>query len=411
MRFSISDWIFERMGHWLLQSESHNKCFLCDFSRICRGIKPGDVLLIEGRTRASRIIKQVTQSPWSHAALYIGRVGEINNSRIQDILKGSEKFPDDQLLIESEVGLGTILSPISKYKDDHIRILRPQALTNEDTEKVRDFAITRLGKKYSVRHLFDLARFLFPWWLYPRRWRSSLFQHNAQLPTEDICSSMIADAFQSVRYPILPLVQDDNNELQLVLRNSRLFTPRDFDHSPYFDVIKYPIIPLKSKGDYHNLRWNEGVISNDQGSVTTPLYLKNGVIKDDNIKQFFTSQEYAVIGSSTNRSKFGNKVLRCYQQHNKIVHPVNPKEKIIEGVSCITKFSDLPGAVVSISIVTPPKVTENIVEQAIGHGIKNIWMQPGSESTLAIQLCRDNNINIIANGPCILVELGFIDSK
>lgn len=130
---------------------------------------------------------------------------------------------------------------------------------------------------------------------------------------------------------------------------------------------------------------------------------------DDNIKQFFSSQEYAVISASTNRSKFGNKVLRCYQQNNKIIHPVNPKEKIIEGVPCITKLSDLPGAVMSISIVTPPKVTENIVEQAIEHGIKNIWMQPGSESALAIQLCRDNNINIIANGPCILVELGFVD--
>ena len=133
---------------------------------------------------------------------------------------------DQQLLVESEISSGTMISPIEKYKDNHIRVLRPEWLSQEDVEKVVYFAIGKLGRKYNVRHLLDLARFLFPWGIFPRKWRSSLFQHKAMQPTEDICSSMIADAFQSVHYPILPFIQKDNkNNLELIRRNPRLFTP------------------------------------------------------------------------------------------------------------------------------------------------------------------------------------------
>ncbi|WP_019217217.1 CoA-binding protein [Legionella tunisiensis] len=129
----------------------------------------------------------------------------------------------------------------------------------------------------------------------------------------------------------------------------------------------------------------------------------------DKIKQFFSSSAYAVIGASNNRQKVGNKVLRCYLQHNKTVYPVNPGEKMVEGVPCITEIAQLPQSVNSISIITPPWITEKIVAQAIKKGIQNIWMQPGAESDTAISNCLKNKINIIANGPCILVELGFID--
>ncbi|KTC87536.1 CoA-binding protein [Legionella drozanskii] len=129
----------------------------------------------------------------------------------------------------------------------------------------------------------------------------------------------------------------------------------------------------------------------------------------DQIERFFTSSAYAVIGASTNREKFGNKVLRCYLQHYKTVYPVNPKEGFIEGLVCINNIVDLPETVASISIITPPAITEKVVEQAIKKGIKNIWMQPGAESDTAIQNCLKNHVNVIAKGPCILVELGFVE--
>lgn len=127
----------------------------------------------------------------------------------------------------------------------------------------------------------------------------------------------------------------------------------------------------------------------------------------NNIEQFLISKAYAVAGASTNRSKYGNKVLRCYLQHNMTVYPINPRATLIEGVVCIPCIADLPDDVKSLSIITPPAITEKIVEEAIQKGIKNIWMQPGAESDKAIQDCLDNQINVIAEGPCILVVLGF----
>lgn len=246
MTFSLTDWIINKVGHWLLKNEPPHRAYLCDFQQITREVMPGDVLLIEGRNRVSSIISQITRSPWSHAALYAGRLSEIPGKHLQETIKAFSHYPDDtQVLIETEVGEGTIASPITKYKEDHIRILRPQGLDESDIQRVIAFAVGRLGKRYNMRHIFDLARFLFPWSLFPRKWRSSLFQHNALKPTEDICSSMIADAFHSVDFPILPLVkQKDPDNLELVQRNPRLFTPSDFDYSPYFNVIKYPIFKL-----------------------------------------------------------------------------------------------------------------------------------------------------------------------
>lgn len=128
---------------------------------------------------------------------------------------------------------------------------------------------------------------------------------------------------------------------------------------------------------------------------------------DPNIERFLAAKAFAVGGASKDPQKFGNKVLRCYIQNAKKVYPINPNEKMIENVPCVSKIADLPPEVESLSIVTPPPITEKLVEQAITKGIKNIWMQPGAESELAIQNCKMHHINVIAGGPCILVTLGF----
>lgn len=131
---------------------------------------------------------------------------------------------------------------------------------------------------------------------------------------------------------------------------------------------------------------------------------------DQSINKFFTSEAYAVVGASSNREKYGNKVLRVYLQKHKKVYPINPHEKSIEGVDCLPDIKSLPTNVKSISIITPPSVTEKVVVEAIAKGIKNIWMQPGAENNEAIKLCETNGINVIAKGPCILVTLGFHES-
>lgn len=127
------------------------------------------------------------------------------------------------------------------------------------------------------------------------------------------------------------------------------------------------------------------------------------------IDQFLSSPAFGVVGASTDRSKYGNKVLRCYLQHGKSAIPVNPKEAEVEGVAAMVSVAALPAEVKSISVITPPKITEQVVAEAVKKGITSVWMQPGAESPTAVQACRDAGINVIADGSCILVVLGYRD--
>ncbi len=127
----------------------------------------------------------------------------------------------------------------------------------------------------------------------------------------------------------------------------------------------------------------------------------------DRINTFLAAEAFGVVGASSKPHKYGNKVLRCYQQNGRTVVPVNPVEKEIEGLACVASVSDLPDHVKSISIITPPQVTEKVVVQAIARGIKHVWMQPGAESPQAVAACEAAGLNVIADGSCLLVVLGY----
>ena len=127
----------------------------------------------------------------------------------------------------------------------------------------------------------------------------------------------------------------------------------------------------------------------------------------ERIDTFLSADAFGVVGASSKPHKYGNKVLRCYQQNQHTVVPVNPVEKEIEGLACVASVSDLPDQVRSISIITPPQVTEKVVEQAVAKGIKNVWMQPGAESARAVAACEAAGVNVISDGSCVLVVLGY----
>ena len=127
----------------------------------------------------------------------------------------------------------------------------------------------------------------------------------------------------------------------------------------------------------------------------------------DPIARFLASPAYGVVGASRYRHKYGNKVLRCYQQNGRTAIPVNPNETEVEGATCVASVFDLPDTVQSISIITPPPVTERVVEEAIRKGIRHVWMQPGAESVAAVTACKRAGINVIADGSCVLVVLGY----
>jgi predicted CoA-binding protein len=127
----------------------------------------------------------------------------------------------------------------------------------------------------------------------------------------------------------------------------------------------------------------------------------------EQIEAFLGADAFGVVGASANRDKYGNKVLRCYQQNQRRAIPVNPAATEIEGLASLPSVDRLPDEAASISIITPPQVTEKVVEQAIARGIRNVWMQPGAESEQAVKACRQAGINVIADGSCLLVVMGY----
>jgi len=127
----------------------------------------------------------------------------------------------------------------------------------------------------------------------------------------------------------------------------------------------------------------------------------------ERIDRFLGSEAFGVAGASSKRHKYGNKVLRCYLQNGRRAIPINPIETEIEGAPVIARISDLPDEVQSLSLITPPQVTEKLVVDAAQRGIRNIWMQPGAESAKAIAYCEEQGLNLIADGSCLLVVLGY----
>lgn len=231
---------------------------MSNFDRIRRELRPCDVLLVEGRSRISDAIKAVTQSPWSHAALYVGRLHDVEDeSARRTLARQSGLPPEEQLIIESQLGYGTVVRSLGIYEDEHLRICRPQGLSGDDASQVVSYAINRLGVPYDVRQIFDLARFLIPWAFLPRQWRSSLFTAGVGDETRTVCSTMIAEAFGAVQFPILPLVQrTEDDDVHLYRRNPKLCTPSNFDYSPYFEIIKYPFVDFSTSPAYKLLPWS-----------------------------------------------------------------------------------------------------------------------------------------------------------
>jgi hypothetical protein len=219
---------------------------------LAAALRPGDVLLVAGNTRISVAIKYLTQSSWSHAALYVG-----------DALGPPTEGEEPKVLIEADIQEGVRAVPLSLYANMDTRICRPVGLSGEDVGRVIDYAVARIGHRYDMKNVLDLARYLFPTPPVPARWRRRLLALGSGDPSRAICSTLIAQAFNALRYPILPEVTLERNgdaartdciQEVMHIRDHSLYTPRDFDISPYFEVVK----PALARGfDYRRLAWAE----------------------------------------------------------------------------------------------------------------------------------------------------------
>lgn len=228
-------------------------------------LRPGDVLLVEGTSRLSTAIKYLTQSTWSHAALYIG-----------DALAATPVDGEAPCFIEADVKEGVRAVPLSAFSDLHLRICRPVGLTAEDRGRVIGYCVQRLGNQYDLKNVVDLMRYLFPTPPVPTRFRRRMLALGSGDPTRAICSTLIARAFQSVHYPILPIISKEMSsdpdcsgcvDEILHIRHHSLFAPRDFDVSPYFEIVKPT---LEAGFDYRSLRWGNGQAQGNDTGATSP---------------------------------------------------------------------------------------------------------------------------------------------
>jgi hypothetical protein len=261
-----------------------------DLDELKSHIKKGDVILVEGEQRVSEVIKYLTQSSWSHSALYIG--DELLRRNHPQAGQARAAFGEEArfLLVEALVEGGVVVSPLSKYIDLNIRVCRPHNLRKDHLQRILDDVISQLGHEYDLQNVFDLARYFLPVSIIPRRFRRKALQFGSGLPTQVICSSMIAAAFDNVGFPVLPQVTTqpkvaeqrswrerlffsaNGAHSQFIFRRSHhsLVTPRDFDLSPYFEIVKFNVIESR-RFKYSKIVWAKNEEEQDEKQKDTAL--------------------------------------------------------------------------------------------------------------------------------------------
>ena len=245
-----------------------------DLASLKKHTRKGDVILVEGNERISECIKYLTQSSWSHSVLYVGDEPMRRNpgKRAEFLEKYGEEA--DFLVVEALVESGVVLTPLSKYRDYNIRVCRPYNLSNGDLREVIDEALRHVGDVYDIKNVVDLARYFLPVSLVPRRFRRDALQFGSGEPTQVICSSLIAECFDRVGFPIVPKFAQPPDPSALPRRriwqikprpeshpygimkrvSPTLITPRDYDLSPYFEIIKFNVIE-NLRFDYRKILW------------------------------------------------------------------------------------------------------------------------------------------------------------
>jgi len=244
-------WLAKHLAAYLSRQVAQHSVPTSTYEALERALQPGDVLLVEGDARISVAIKYLTQSTWSHAALYLG----------PDAGLGTSEDGEPCTLIEADLEAGIRPLPLSFYRHSHTRICRPVGLNEDNIHALTDYALSRVGHQYDMKNVFDLARYLIQTPPVPARHRYKLLSFGSGDPTRAICSTFIAEGFQRLRYPILPTINTmpsgDPNCTDCIrehyrIRQTSLFTPRDFDASPYFRIIKPT---LEDNFDFRAINW------------------------------------------------------------------------------------------------------------------------------------------------------------
>jgi hypothetical protein len=272
------DWLTQRIADFLSRPTGRYELRVPnDLERLQRVLRKGDVLLVEGDQRVSAVIKYLTQSSWSHAALYIG--DELLRRGGEQRERALEAFGEDagHLLVEA-LFEGVVVSPVAKYVDYNLRLCRPHGLRPDDCKLVLAEALAAVGWRYDLRNILDLAVHLVLAALFPGRYRARVSRLGSNAAGEVICTSLLGRLFHRVRFPVLPLVtfpegaepgartrrlaggrfwrRREPYRARFSRRHPTLLTPRDFDTSPYFDIVKFNAVD-DAHFDYQRIVWEE----------------------------------------------------------------------------------------------------------------------------------------------------------
>jgi hypothetical protein len=278
---TLRRWLTERIVRYLTEPlPDYERRVRNDRGALLADLRKADVILVEGDQRVSAIIRYLSQSCWSHSALYIG--DELIRRGGERAAWARDAFGDDaEHLVVEALPSGVVVSPVAKYVDYNLRVCRPHRIRPEHVRALMDDAVATIGWRYDLRNVFDLARYLIPVSFVPPHFRNAALHFGSGEPTEVICSSLLARLFAKIRFPILPIVtfpergdtpteelrgglvrrifgqpSDDAYTGIFHMRHPTLITPRDFDLSPFFDIIKQN--PLeRGDFDYSRIHWDD----------------------------------------------------------------------------------------------------------------------------------------------------------
>ncbi len=250
--FSISQYLRKKILTKLDKPSPHyRQRAYNNLEKLYKVVRPGDVVLVEGRSEMSRLIKLFSSSHWSHAALYVGDA--LKNKPDPDGSTYHEKYGDTSryMIIEAYSGKGVVAEPLEKYKEYNIRLCRPYGIQPQDLLQVIENVTQRIGMHYDDQNIIAIGMMAIQAiWSKNNRYTTKACLGNCN-DFEVICSGMIAQAFQNVGYPIIPalLPPGENDAFNadnlygggLIMRHYSQITPKDFDLSPNFEIIKYNI--------------------------------------------------------------------------------------------------------------------------------------------------------------------------
>jgi hypothetical protein len=275
--FGARRWLKDRLVDFLNHPVSNyeRRCEN-DVEAMLRHVRKGDVLLVEGEQRISQVIKLLTHSTWSHSALYIGdellqRGGELRERALEAWGEDSE-----HMIVEALMD-GVVAQPLTKYAHLNVRLCRPHRLRPEHLKTILDDAVAAIGWRYDLRNVVDLAKYFVSVSLFPTRLRREYSRMGSGVQTEVICSSLIGQLFQRVGFPVAPTIvfpeeaPETSPAPRAMMRrfflrrgfdpraifrrrHPTLLTPRDFDLSPYFELVSFNVI-AEGNFDYELIQW------------------------------------------------------------------------------------------------------------------------------------------------------------